>query len=90
MLHGSETWRIIKKNEVALQQIEMRIVRWMCGIRQGLDDIISILQQNRLCYGHVMRKEDNDWVKKCIKWRVLGQEVDQRKLGDCGKRLSGT
>jgi len=24
-----------------------------------------------------------------MKWRVPGQEVDQRKLGDCGKRLSG-
>jgi len=25
-----------------------------------------------------------------MKWMVPGQEVDQRKLGDCGKRLSGT
>jgi len=25
-----------------------------------------------------------------MKWRVPGQDVDQRKLGDCGKRLSGT
>jgi len=24
-----------------------------------------------------------------MKWRVPGQEADQRKLGDCGKRLSG-
>jgi len=31
MLHGSETWRV--KNEVALQQEEMRIIRWMCGIK---------------------------------------------------------
>jgi len=53
--------------------------------RLGLDDIISVLQQNRLrWYGHVLRKEDNDWVKKCMgmKWRVPGQEVDQRKLGE--------
>jgi len=27
-------------------------------------DIISVLQQNRLqWYGHVLQKEDNDWVK---------------------------
>jgi len=33
--------------------------------RLGLDDIISVLQQNGLqWYGHVLRKEDNDWVKK--------------------------
>jgi len=52
MLHGSETWPVTKDNEVALQQAEMRMVRWMCGIklqdrvpreRLRLDDIISIL-----------------------------------------------
>jgi len=78
MLHGSETWPTRKENEVALQQAKMRMVRWMCNVkvkdrvpskeisnRLGLDDIISILQQNRLrWYGHVLRKEDSDWVKK--------------------------
>jgi len=78
MLDGSETWPIRKENEVALQQAEMRMFRWMCGIKlqnsvlsKGLrerlesDDIISVLQQNSLrWYGHVLQKEDNDWVKK--------------------------
>jgi len=37
-------------------------------LKVGLDDIISVLQQNRLhWYGHVLRKEDNDWVKKWMK-----------------------
>jgi len=34
------------------------------GLRErlGLDDIILVLQQNRLrWYGRVLRKEDNDW-----------------------------
>jgi len=49
------------------------MVRWMCDVnvkdrvpskelreRLGIDDIILILQQNRLpWYGHVLRKEDN-------------------------------
>ena len=61
MLHGSETWPVRKEHEVALQWAEMRMVRWMCGIklqdrapskrlkeRLGLDDIISVLQKNRL------------------------------------------
>ena len=61
MLHGSETWPVRKENEVALQLAEIRMVRWMCGVklqdripskglreRLGLDDIISVLQQNRL------------------------------------------
>jgi len=71
---------------VALQQAEMRMVRWMCGInpkdrlrskelreRLGVDDIALILQQNRLrCYGHVLRKDDDDWVKKCMKYEAEG------------------
>ena len=95
MLHGSETWPIRKENEVALQQAEMRMFRCMCGMklqdripskglreRLSLGDIISVLQQNRLrWYGHVLRKEDSDWVKKCMEYEVRGQEVDQRKLG---------
>jgi len=61
MLHGSETWPVRKENEVALQQAEMKMVRWMCGVRLqdrvpskglkerlGLGDIILVLQQNRL------------------------------------------
>jgi len=41
--------------------------------RLGLDDIISVLQQNRLqWYGHVLRKEYNDWVKKCMDYEVDG------------------
>jgi len=41
--------------------------------RLGLDDIISVLQQKRLrWYGHVLRKEDNDWVKKCMEYEVEG------------------
>ena len=84
MLHGSETWPVRMENEVALQRAEMRMVRWMCdlklqdripskGLREGvgLDDIISVLQQNRLWwYGYVLRKEDNDWVKKCMEYEV--------------------
>ena len=98
MLHGSETWPVRKENEVALQRAEMRMVRCMCGVklqdrvpskelrgRLELEDIISVLQRNRLrWYGHVLQKEDNDWVKKCMEYEgeVLGQEVDQRKLGE--------
>jgi len=64
----------------------MRMVRWIYGVklqdrvlskglreRLELDDLISVLQQNRLrWYGHVLRKEDNDWVKKCMEYEVEG------------------
>jgi len=69
-----------------IQIAEMRMVRWMCNIevkdrvpskelreRLGIDDIISILQQNRLrWYGHVLRKKDTGWVKKCMEYEVDG------------------
>jgi len=43
------------------------------GERLGLDDIISVLQQNRLpWYCHVLQKEDSDWVKKCMEYEVEG------------------
>jgi len=71
MLHRSETWPVRKEN-VALQRTDMRMVRWMCSVmvkervpskelreRLGMDDIILILQQNRLrWHGHVLWKED--------------------------------
>ena len=41
--------------------------------RLGIDDIILILQQNRLrWYGHVLRKEDTDSMKKCMEYEVDG------------------
>jgi len=60
------------------------MVRWMCGVklndrlpskelreRLGIDDIALILQHNRLrWYGHLLRKEDDDWVKKCMEYEV--------------------
>jgi len=62
------------------------MVRWMCNVkikdrvpskelreRLGIDDIILILQQNRLrLYGLVLRKEVTDWVKKCMDYAVEG------------------
>jgi len=95
MLHGSETWPVSKENEVALQRAEMRMVRWICGVklqdkvpskelrgRMELEDIISVVQRNRLrWYGHVLRKEDNDWVKKCMEHEV---EVSRPRGGPKG------
>jgi len=41
--------------------------------RLGIDDIALVLQQNRLhWYGHVLRKEDDDSVKKCMEYEVEG------------------
>jgi len=70
MLQGSKTWPVRKENEVALQRAEMTMVRSMCNVKVkeivpskelreklGIDDIVLILQQNRLqWYGQVLQK----------------------------------
>ena len=76
MLHGSETWPVRKENVVALSK-ELRE-------RLGVDDIALVLQQNRLrWYVHVLRKDYDDWVKKCMEYEVKGSRPRVRP-----KRLS--
>jgi len=79
------------------------MVRWMCNVkvkdrvpskklreRLQIDDVILILQQNRLqWYGHVLRKEDTDWVKKCMEYEVDGSRPrgrPKRTWKDCQAR----
>jgi len=56
MSHSSETWPVKKQNESVLQLVEMRMIRWMCGVtdrfsftemrdRPRTDDIITVVQQ---------------------------------------------
>jgi len=46
-----------------------------------IDDII--LTKNRLrCYGHVLQKEDTDWVKKCMEYEVEGSRPRDRPKED--------
>jgi len=60
-VHGSYTGRCVAYTDPALQQAEMRMVSWICDVkvkdkvpskelreRLGIDDIILVLQQNRL------------------------------------------
>jgi len=86
VLHGSGTWPVGREDVVALQRAEMRMVRWMCGVklkdrlpggglreRLGVGGMALVLQQNRLrWYGHVLRKDDEDWVRRCVEHGVEG------------------
>ena len=78
----------------------MRMVRCMCVVklkdrlpskelreRLRVDDIALVLLQNRLrWYGHVLRKDDDDWVKKCMEYEVEVQDQGEDQRGP-GKRL---
>ena len=62
----------------------MQVIRWMCGVFMkdrrtseelrrlvGVEPITTVIRSGRLrWYGHVMRKGDDDWVKKCMEFRV--------------------
>ena len=75
MSYGSETRPLLVDVEVKFESAVMQMIRWMCGISMkdrrineelrrlvGVEPITTVIRW----YGHVMRKGDADWVKKCI------------------------
>lgn len=86
MIYGSETWPMKKVIEDKLERTDMRMIRWMCGMslrdrktsaelrkRIGVEAINDVMRRNRLrWFGHVERKLDDDWVKRCMNLDVGG------------------
>ena len=66
------------------ERAEMQMIRWMCGVSMkdrktseelrklvGVVPITTVIRNGRLrWYEHVMRKSGEDWVKKCMEYRV--------------------
>ena len=68
---GSPRKRAIKR--VCVIKLKDRFPGKELSERLGIDVVALVLQQNRLrWYGHVLRKEDDDWVKKCMEYEVEG------------------
>jgi len=81
-MHGSETWPM--KVEHEWNRTEMSMIRWMSGVKLnerkkseelrellGLEPVSLMIKKSRLrWFEHVERKDDNDWVKRCITWKV--------------------
>jgi len=78
-----------KENELALAHAEMRMVRWMCRVpvrqidrygnaalrdRLGLKEDITLRQNSLRWYGHVSRKDEGDWVRRCFADVVEGAQ----------------
>jgi len=83
-LHDSETWPVKKEKELTLQRAEMRMTRWMWGVkitdtftcselreRLGTEDIITAIQR-QVKMVRTCFKDENDWVKKCMNFEVEG------------------
>ena len=82
-MHGSETWPMKVEHELELNRTEMSMIRWMCGVKLnerkkneellGLEQVSLMIKKSRSrWFGHVERRDDNDWVKCCITWEVEG------------------
>jgi hypothetical protein len=75
MTYGGETWPLKVEHESRLEATDMRMIRWMCGVSLtdrihsedlrdlvGVEPIGEVYRRNRLrWFGHVERKEDDDW-----------------------------
>ena len=49
----------------------------------GVEPITTVIRSGMLrWYGHVMRKGDEDWVKKCMEYRVEGRRPFGRPKKD--------
>ena len=86
MTYGSETRPLLIDVGLKFERAEMKMIRWMCGISLkdrrtneelrrlfGVEPITTFIIGGRLRrYGHGMRKGDEDWMKKCMEYRVKG------------------
>ena len=109
MVYGSETWAMTAEQSGRLERTEMRMVRWMCGVslrdrvpsaelreRMGIESVSDAVKRNRLRWlGHVLQKDDDDWVKKIMSFKVEGKrgwgrprmtwsQVVEKDMRECG------
>ena len=89
MTYESETRPLLVDVGLMFVRAEMQMIRCMCGISLkdrrtneelrrlvGVEFITTFIRGGRLrWYGHVMRKGDEDWVKKCMGYRVEGRRA---------------
>ena len=48
-------------------------VKLFASLLLGLEPVSLMIKRSRLrWFGHVERKNDNDWVKRCITWEIEG------------------
>ena len=56
------------------------VILWIAKSRRTIFPLGFLIP---LWYGHVLRKEDNDWVKKCIEYEVEGSRPRGRPWRTC-------
>ena len=86
MVYGSETWPMKTEDMRRLERAERMMVRWMCGVslrdrkssielneRLGIEGVAEVVRRGRLrWFGHLERKNGEDWVSRCRELDVAG------------------
>ena len=87
MTYGSETWPMRVEDMRRLERAEKMMIRWMCGVtlrngksseeirnRLGIVSVSDLVRQGRLrWFGHVERKDTDDWVSACRNMALSGE-----------------
>jgi len=87
MVYGSETWAMRVEDMNRLVRAKRMMVRSMCGVslrdgkssaellsRLRLVSVSEVVEKNRLrWFGHVEKKDVEDWVSRCRKLEVVGK-----------------
>ena len=87
LLYGSKTWPVKEEDMVRLHRTEMSMLRWMSHDtftnRISSKDLLTkfdllsvrrVVQRNLLrWFGHVMRMDNDNWVKRCMTLEVNGR-----------------
>ena len=92
-MYASEIWAVKVKEEQWMERNENIMLRWMCGVtlrdkvptvelrrRLGIEGVVEVMRRGRLrWFGHVERKDVDDWVSACR--NLSGGQ--QRQQGRC-------
>ena len=90
LLYGSETWALTKENQRKLEYTENRMIRKMCGRKDGVPvermrremgvmAIMDAIKLGRLrWFGHVKRREEGNWVRRCMDMEIEGKNPKGR------------
>ena len=84
MTYESETRPLLADVGLKFRRAELQMIRWICGVSLkdnriskelrkvvGVQPITTVIRSGMLrWYGHVMRKSDDDLVKKCMEYGV--------------------
>ena len=93
LMYGSETWALRRKEESKLERTEMRMLRWILGVSllerlqndeirriAGVAKVTELIRVSRLrWYGHVLRMDDEENVKKAMIEPVRGRRSRGRQ-----------